>query len=675
MSNVDNTPIGTDTLSTIDGSYNSAIGFAAGNVPDFQTSPPVTTNGTFNTFVGAYTGFDKQEAVYMNSTAVGAYSLISDNNQIVLGGSNVDNNYKTQSVVVPYGDLSVETGSINGVCVYSDSVSSVYLGGLPDVDHNFYNSNLSSVAVGLETLTSVSGTWNNAVGFGIMAGENVLGKANNAFGCQALMNNQTGNENSSFGNNAMMSLNDGIYNNAFGSRALQNNVHGKANNAFGAGAMYYNVSGSYNNAFGFCALAGLADGSCNVAIGRLAGNYPGAKDDIALSYTDTNQIPPLNNVSYNTFVGDSTGFDSSSNQWNNSTALGAFAKVTNNNQIVLGGYNDDLKQYTEEVIVSYGDVLVESGTVQVGGIFSETNYITTVIGDGIQTKDILESNVNAMECETNTNQFPYVIQVSGNDMGGNQLNISNDRIPDIYFPDNATIHIGCLSINKSCITFPDGTKICSANGIGPVVCFLKGTEILTRHGYKAIETLEQGDTVISVGDIIDNKYIKMTPAKESRIVWTSHFKVPVLDKKSRPVCIRKNTFGLNRPYRNLYVSPDHCIFLDGRKYVAKNLLKEGAIFQDADIEEVVYYHIELESHEGVLANGVVTESYLDIGNRHVFEYQPRLKRKDSTPMHVQERRSRTGTRRPDIQRPDIQRIAENRYSNSNVREKISVRMW
>jgi hypothetical protein len=52
---------------------------------------------------------------------------------------------------------------------------------------------------------------------------------------------------------------------------------------------------------------------------------------------------------------------------------------------------------------------------------------------------------------------------------------------------------------------------------------------------------------------------------------------------------------------------------------AKNLVNGDTIFQDFAYDNIVYYHLELENHSAVIANGLLAETYLDVHNRHVFE--------------------------------------------------------
>jgi hypothetical protein len=45
----------------------------------------------------------------------------------------------------------------------------------------------------------------------------------------------------------------------------------------------------------------------------------------------------------------------------------------------------------------------------------------------------------------------------------------------------------------------------------------------------------------------------------------------------------------------------------------------GGVKKDNTRSTVTYYHVELEEHSVVIADGVLTESYLDVGNRGEFK--------------------------------------------------------
>ena len=99
-------------------------------------------------------------------------------------------------------------------------------------------------------------------------------------------------------------------------------------------------------------------------------------------------------------------------------------------------------------------------------------------------------------------------------------------------------------------------------------------------------------------------------------------KAPYLNDKSFPICITAHAFGVNAPFENLFVSPGHRMLIDDKMVLAESLVNGTTIFQDCNHIEVEYYHLELESHSAIVANGVLAESYLDFDNRVIFENKP-----------------------------------------------------
>lgn len=155
----------------------------------------------------------------------------------------------------------------------------------------------------------------------------------------------------------------------------------------------------------------------------------------------------------------------------------------------------------------------------------------------------------------------------------------------------------------------------------PMVCYVKGTLILTEQGFVPIEDIKAGYEIVTARKINNRFVLQTEPA-----IWISNFKKTNLNSNSRPICITKNAFG-KAPFQDLYVSPMHSIFLNGRLILAKHLVNGKTIYQDTKCESVVYYHVELRVHSLIVANGVLAESYLDVNNRYVFENKNRVDEK------------------------------------------------
>jgi hypothetical protein len=85
------------------------------------------------------------------------------------------------------------------------------------------------------------------------------------------------------------------------------------------------------------------------------------------------------------------------------------------------------------------------------------------------------------------------------------------------------------------------------------------------------------------------------------------------------VRVAAHAFGADRPHRTLWLSPDHAVFLaDQAALVPIRYLLNGSTVAQVPMAEVTYWHVELDRHAVLLADGLPAESYLDTGNRAGF---------------------------------------------------------
>jgi len=141
-------------------------------------------------------------------------------------------------------------------------------------------------------------------------------------------------------------------------------------------------------------------------------------------------------------------------------------------------------------------------------------------------------------------------------------------------------------------------------------CFLKNTMILTDTGEVRVELLQVGDRVVTAsGAISPIMAVRLRSFPEDSTVDRSFV---------QPIRIRAGALSDNVPSRDLFVSPDHSMYLDEVLVPAQLLVNGSTIAQVAQAGTIDYYHIELAPHDIIIAEGAETESYLDIGNRNHF---------------------------------------------------------
>ncbi len=140
-------------------------------------------------------------------------------------------------------------------------------------------------------------------------------------------------------------------------------------------------------------------------------------------------------------------------------------------------------------------------------------------------------------------------------------------------------------------------------------CFARGTRIDTPNGTTAVEDLAPGDHVL------------LAAGGSAPVRWLGHRRVDLCrhprPEAARPVRVRAGAFGPGLPRRDLVLSPEHALLLGG-VLVPVRVLADGAAVAQESPERVTYFHVELDRHGVILAEGLPAESYLDTGNRSGF---------------------------------------------------------
>jgi len=109
------------------------------------------------------------------------------------------------------------------------------------------------------------------------------------------------------------------------------------------------------------------------------------------------------------------------------------------------------------------------------------------------------------------------------------------------------------------------------------------------------------------------------------IVWIGHRDVDCArHPKARqvwPVRVAASAFGPGRPHSDLFLSPDHAVYVNEVLIPIRHLLNGSTIVQ-VPVDQVSYYHIELPRHDVVLAQGLPAESFLDMKDGSNYANRP-----------------------------------------------------
>ncbi|GAN53707.1 Hint domain-containing protein [Tanticharoenia sakaeratensis] len=195
------------------------------------------------------------------------------------------------------------------------------------------------------------------------------------------------------------------------------------------------------------------------------------------------------------------------------------------------------------------------------------------------------------------------------DAYGNGIKLTNISFAAGSVPGTPTIRVNA----DGSWSVIDGATATTASS-DTAACFLEGTLILTDRGDVAVETLVPGDIVM----------VQTTDGRIGRpVVWSGHQHVQVNVSAPEadagyPVRVLRNAIADGLPQRDLLVTSEHCLQIDGGLIPVRMLVNGTTIAYDRSITAYTYYHVETQDHSIIFAEGVPTESYLDTGNRHTF---------------------------------------------------------
>jgi hypothetical protein len=151
------------------------------------------------------------------------------------------------------------------------------------------------------------------------------------------------------------------------------------------------------------------------------------------------------------------------------------------------------------------------------------------------------------------------------------------------------------------------------SGSGTIVtiaCYCRGTRILTERGEVPIETLRIGDQAMTLSGLRPIRWIGHRSYSDELVLGN----VALL-----PIRIRAGALADQLPVRDLCVSPEHAMYIDGILVAARDLVNGASIVQEQAVEELTYFHLEFDSHTVIFAEGAPSESFVDDESRLQFD--------------------------------------------------------
>jgi hypothetical protein len=173
-----------------------------------------------------------------------------------------------------------------------------------------------------------------------------------------------------------------------------------------------------------------------------------------------------------------------------------------------------------------------------------------------------------------------------------------------FLLENTAVHI---PVGDPSVT---GYGLIDADAAVAAACYCRATLILAELGEVPIEDLAIGDAILTMSGA----------TRPIKWIGRRSYGGPFLfgQKHILPICLKAGCLDENMPRRDLWVSPHHAMYLEGVLIEAKDLVNGVSVVQAKQVEKVDYFHIELETHDIVIAEGAFSETFVDDDSRGMF---------------------------------------------------------
>jgi hypothetical protein len=292
-----------------------------------------------------------------------------------------------------------------------------------------------------------------------------------------------------------------------------------------------------------------------------------------------------------------------------SLANGSTLNVSNGT-LVIDGSISLTGSLTETNAAIYDDgVLVNNGTITLD---PSTLTVASLSGTGdvtIDTSSTLDNIAGTIDI-TGTGAIIDITDLAYSALTSGTFNTLSDQLMITYGSGS----ILDLTFANAAIT----SFVLASDGQGgtdiEMPCFAAGTRLLTEDGEVLVEDIAVGDVLVTVRE---------NGPLTQKVIWTGRRAIDIRRHPApdlvRPIRITAGAIAPGVPERDLRLSPEHAVYLNGNLFTAVSLVNGTTIYQEQSTTHVTYHHIELETHDILMVEGLPCESFLDTGSKNMFE--------------------------------------------------------
>nr|QIP04352.1 Hint domain-containing protein [Bradyrhizobium symbiodeficiens] len=215
-------------------------------------------------------------------------------------------------------------------------------------------------------------------------------------------------------------------------------------------------------------------------------------------------------------------------------------------------------------------------------------------GDKVKIRDVASGSLS------NGNKYTFIATA---DLAGHNGIIIQDNHGNYFFLTD-TAYSGNLNGQHGRLTNVD-------TNAEVTFCFYSGTLIRTPEGDVAVEALKRGDLVLTHdGRTVPVDWVGIQTVST---VFTDKM-------RTLPIRVRAGALADSVPSRDLLVSPDHALLVDGTLIQAGALVNGTSITRETVVPPTfVYYHVEVEDHSLIIAENTPAETFIDNVDRLGFD--------------------------------------------------------